>query len=210
MNNPFTATPSCPLYYQPLRFGGDVRLCTSSDYELGASQSVKFGGFFSCSVGNPLVSAADGEMNSTLSDWIHTCPMGYTQHLITIDNNCEISVCLEMGSYGRERLLLPKLPPYRTPQFNPNGSEPIAILGSRNTILIKNTQGEWDTYNITDPVVIEILKSASSRDISSKSQSSPSAGPSPVAIAALVLAIGTIVVIIVSILVIIYIARKSD
>ena len=53
VNNPFTATRSCPNNYQPHLLGRDVQICTSSDQELGASQSV---GFFSCSVGNPLIS----------------------------------------------------------------------------------------------------------------------------------------------------------
>jgi hypothetical protein len=213
MNNPFTATRSCPLYYQAHQFGGEVSLCTSSDRELGASQSVKFGGFFSCSVGNPLATGSNTETNASL--WTRACPQGYTPHLIAIDNNCEINVCLEMGSYGRERLLLPRLPPYRGPQFNPNGSEPIVIAGARNTVLIKNMRGEWETYNITDPMVIEILRSASDRDFSSNGESSSSSsstqsssGVSGVAIAALVFSILAIVSIIVFIFVVMYKARK--
>ena len=217
-NNPFTATPSCPLYYQPQRFGRDASLCTSSDYELGTSQSVKFGGFFSCLVGNPLATGPNTDTNS--STWTRTCPMGYTQHLVTIENDCEINVCLEMGSYGKERLLLPKLPPYREPQFNPNGSEPIAILGSLSTILIKNTQGEWITYNITDPIATELLTAASTRDLSSSSlsiatstsssQTQSSSTPTGIAITALVFGIVAIVAITILIFVIVYKARKWE
>ena len=206
VTNPFTSTRSCPTYYQPHLFGRSIQLCTSSDLELGASRSVKFGGFFSCFVGNPLVNGP--YVGSDSSSWIRTCPRGYTQHLVTIDSGCAISICLEMGSYGRERLYQPKLPPYRTPHFNPNGSEPIAILGSRNTVLIKNIQGEWETYNISDPVVVEILSSSRTRSSQASSDTPSSSRPSGVAIAALVFSVLTIVAITIFSIVVIIKARK--
>ncbi len=162
-------------------------------------------------MGNPLVNGP--YVGSDSSSWIRACPRGYTQHLVTIDSDCAISICLEMGSYGREILYQPKLPPYRTPQFNPNGSEPIAILGSRNTVLIKTTQGEWETYNISDPVVAEILSSSRTQASSdtpgetSSSQTS-SSRPSGVAIAALVFSVIAIVAITIFSIVIIIKARK--
>ena len=64
MKNPVTQDHSCPLKFYPLRFGATMHVCVSDDYELGYQQSVPFGGFFSCNLGNPLgvsKSAASGQ-----------------------------------------------------------------------------------------------------------------------------------------------------
>ena len=54
LKNPVTQDHSCPLKFYPLSFGSTMHVCVSDDYELGYGQSVPFGGFFSCKVGNPL------------------------------------------------------------------------------------------------------------------------------------------------------------
>lgn len=54
LKNPVTQDHSCPLKFYPLRFGASMQVCVSDDYELGFQLSVPFGGFFSCSAGNPL------------------------------------------------------------------------------------------------------------------------------------------------------------
>ena len=215
-NNPFTNTRACPLYYQPLRFGKDNEICTTSEYELGFSRSVKFGGFFSCFVGNPIVDGPNTTRNSSL--WTQSCPMGYNRHLISVDDGCEINVCLEKGSFGSTSLLLPTLPPYRTPQFNPNGSEPVANLGSRNTVLIKNTQGEWATYNLTDQMTTELLQSLSANisstqiptsSLSSNSSSQSSRGIGKATLVLAILAILLIIVLIVVVIIIAILVKKS-
>lgn len=54
IKNPVTQDYNCPLKFYALRFGATMQVCVSDDYELGYQQSVPFGGFFSCSAGNPL------------------------------------------------------------------------------------------------------------------------------------------------------------
>ena len=151
--NPFTAARSCPSFYQPSSFGKDVKVCTSSDLELGGPDAIKFGGFFSCNIGNPLVDGPNVTTDS--SKWTRTCPSGYSQHLVIVEVGCEINVCLETGSYKPKALNLvpPSLPPYRIPQYNYNGTEPIAVPGFRNTVLLKDYDGEWRLYNYSNPVV---------------------------------------------------------
>ena len=83
------------------------------------------------------------------------CPSGYSQHLVIVEVGCEINVCLETGSYKPKALNLvpPSLPPYRIPQYNYNGTEPFAVPGFRNTVLLKDYDGEWRLYNYSNPVV---------------------------------------------------------
>ena len=55
VNNVITKTKKCPIKFYPQRFGPkDMYVCISDDYELGAQYSIPFGGFMSCSAGNPL------------------------------------------------------------------------------------------------------------------------------------------------------------
>lgn len=158
--NPFTASRSCPSFYQSSSFGKDVKICTSSDLELGGPSAIKFGGFFSCTVGNPLVDGPN--VTTDGSKWTRTCPAGYSQHLIIVEVGCEINICLQTGSYKSQELNLlpPSLPPYRIPQYDFNLSEPIAVPGFRNTILLKDYDGEWRLYNHSDPVIKAVIKEA--------------------------------------------------
>ena len=50
--NPITGVHSCPKEFNPLRFGTTMRVCVSD--KPGARGSLPFGGFYSCSRGNPL------------------------------------------------------------------------------------------------------------------------------------------------------------
>ena len=76
LKNPVTQDHSCPLKFYPLRFGATMQVCVSDDYELGFQQSVPFGGFFSCSAGNPLgvkKSALSGPQGKSHHHKIHLC-----------------------------------------------------------------------------------------------------------------------------------------
>lgn len=61
--NPITHQFSCPEYSWPLVMGRRMRICLSTDRELGAKHAMPFGGFYSCQYGNPLVSVVS--MNKT-------------------------------------------------------------------------------------------------------------------------------------------------
>jgi len=53
LKNPVTTFYSCPKFFSPLRFGATMHVCVSQKPDVGES-SVPFGGFYSCSQGNPL------------------------------------------------------------------------------------------------------------------------------------------------------------
>ena len=140
--NPFTGTQCCPRYYMPLHFGVDVYVCVSDDYELAFPSSVTFAGFESCVAGNPL--AARNPSMSNPTSWPHACPVGFSQHLLAVDGDCEINYCVQSGSFNKRQLLPPHLPPFRKrQQMNQNTTETLVILGNHGVIWYRNENGEW-------------------------------------------------------------------
>eukprot|EP00105_Crassostrea_gigas_P008703 XP_011423355.2 PREDICTED: macrophage-expressed gene 1 protein [Crassostrea gigas] len=101
-NNFVTQSKSCPQYFNPLLIASNVRICISDDYELGAKFAVPFGGFYSCQHGNPLV---DGKL-STL------CPKGFSNHLATIEKDCEIQYCVRTGLLSGLKFPTVHIPPF--------------------------------------------------------------------------------------------------
>lgn len=143
-SNPFTGSMTCPRYFVPLRFGEDVKVCVSSDYEQGYAYSIPFAGFESCIAGNPL--AAPPTYINDPAKWPHACPHGYMQHLVTIDEGCEINFCIQMGAFSSKKLLPAKLPPFRKhPQYKMNTTEAMVIFGVYGQVWLKKGNGEWET-----------------------------------------------------------------
>ncbi|XP_064639401.1 macrophage-expressed gene 1 protein-like [Lineus longissimus] len=90
--------------------------------------SQPFAGFLSCQAGNPLLFGernANGNAGSVESffehqppsTWPNRCPLGYSQHLVAIEDDCEISVCTR--SMGRQALKIKRPPFQRPPQLLP-------------------------------------------------------------------------------------------
>ncbi|VDP73810.1 unnamed protein product [Echinostoma caproni] len=63
--NPITHQFSCPEYSWPLVMGRRIRVCLSTDHEMASKHAMRFGGFYSCQYGNPLVSLLS--MNQTFT-----------------------------------------------------------------------------------------------------------------------------------------------
>nr|XP_004667642.2 macrophage-expressed gene 1 protein-like [Jaculus jaculus] len=111
--NPVTNAQSCPAGYIPLSLFESLKVCASLDYELGYKFSVPFGGFFSCSVGNPLVkSAISGDLGQPA---LQKCPGGFSQQLALISDGCQVSYCVKSGIFTRGSLHPVRLPPYTQP-----------------------------------------------------------------------------------------------
>lgn len=91
ISNPVTKTKGCPQFFIPLHIGEDIRVCVSDDYKRAYARSIPFAGFHSCESGNPL---AVGNVSTNV--WPHECPIGYAQHLVSIENGCEINSCVQM------------------------------------------------------------------------------------------------------------------
>ncbi|KAL5505890.1 hypothetical protein EMCRGX_G007429 [Ephydatia muelleri] len=80
-----------------------------------------FAGFDSCEIGNPFAITGTNRYGVNLSDWPSHCPQGYTQHMLTVDNGCEINYCILAGALNGNGLLPPQLPPFSPvpqPKFN--------------------------------------------------------------------------------------------
>ena len=94
--NPITEAKTCPQYFIPLHMCEDVKICVSDDFEQGYAYSVDFGGFESCSVGNPMATN-----KSEQDKWPHLCPNGFSQHLAAVEDGCEINYCVRAGALFR-------------------------------------------------------------------------------------------------------------
>ncbi|XP_061178925.1 macrophage-expressed gene 1 protein-like [Saccostrea echinata] len=126
IDNPLTQSHGCPLYFYPLKLGLDMKVCVSDDYELGFRYSVPFAGLFSCMTGNPLfihqeTTSKNPEMlhslfsylkSSSPNSWPRGCPKGYSMHLATVENSCEIDYCVKAHAFANKGL-----PPVRRPPF---------------------------------------------------------------------------------------------
>jgi hypothetical protein len=101
-SNFVTQSKSCPQYFRAMIIASNIRICISDDYELGAKSAVPFGGFYSCQHGNPLV-------NGT---YTKSCPEGFSNHLASIDHNCEIQYCIRTGQLSELKFPTVQLPPF--------------------------------------------------------------------------------------------------
>ena len=141
-SNPVTGSMSCPRFFSPLHMGEDIKVCVSSDYERGYAYAVPFGGFDSCIVGNPMATkSTTAEQSST---WPHDCPHGYAQHLVTVDEGCEVDFCVIANAFKHRGLLPAKLPPFhKHPKYKANVTDTLVVFGIYGTIWEKNTEGQW-------------------------------------------------------------------
>ena len=140
INNPLTGNEGCPQNFHTVSILENTKICVSNDYELGTENAVKFGGFFSCTNGNPLASSN----RSNARTWPHRCAHGYTQHLVSIEDSCDINFCVEAGSFSATSLTPVKLPPFgNRPDINLNISETKVITGQYGDIWVKGDNGKW-------------------------------------------------------------------
>uniref|UniRef100_A0A914E586 Uncharacterized protein n=1 Tax=Acrobeloides nanus TaxID=290746 RepID=A0A914E586_9BILA len=81
--NPFTGGPNCPGHYQPYKMSLNVTVCLSRDYQLDAPYSIGFSGFFSCQTPSAQ----------------KQCLKGYSQHLATVAEGCDIYYCVKPEAF---------------------------------------------------------------------------------------------------------------
>ncbi len=94
-------------------------------------------------MGNPLADPAPNDNN--VANWPHTCPHGYAQHLVTVEDGCEINFCVRAGALNSKSLVSIKLPPFRKhPKYKDNITETLAVFGVYGDIWVKNEDGGWD------------------------------------------------------------------
>ena len=126
MYNPVTKDTTCPSRFYPLQLLTDLIICVSDDYEQDLKNSLPFAGFFSCKSGNPLVLEAATILKPTGSQdaftkytknqeplsWSHECPSGFSQHLATVEDGCEVNYCIKTGALSFLGLPKIKRPPF--------------------------------------------------------------------------------------------------
>lgn len=129
--NPLTRGWTCPSYFYPLTLFGDLRVCVSSDFEMGTAKAVPFGGFFSCQVGNPLAGLLKGQSAGFLQEMFYQdtptaypmkCPEGYSQHQAYLSDGCQILYCLRAGTLLDLEQVAIRLPPFIPRPFSLNSS----------------------------------------------------------------------------------------
>lgn len=124
--NPVTKSQSCPPSYQPTMITSDMYVCLSDDFELGQRYSIPFAGFFSCQEGNPLSNQYFSPTYTSKS-----CPGGYSQHLGTIEDECEINYCtLANALFGKSSMPV-RFPPFvhKPNEWNETGNYIISDEG---------------------------------------------------------------------------------
>ena len=139
MINPITNTKGCPAFFILLHMGEDIRVCVSDDYERAYAKSIPFAGFQSCHSGNPLAA----KQGSDSKNWPSECPLGYAQHLVEVEDGCEINYCVQFGAFTPQSFLPAHLPPFhKKPKYVLNDTEPM-ILSGRDRFWIKDSDGHW-------------------------------------------------------------------
>ena len=147
--NPLTGNKGCPQFFHSLKILDDTNVCVSTDYELGAQYAVDFGGFFSCSTGNPLAA----QNRSAPEHWPRHCPQGSAQHLVTVDQSCEINFCVSVGTFSSESLIPVKtLPLGKRPDFPANVTDTLVVSGHHELVWVRNGSGEWMQHINEDPL----------------------------------------------------------
>ncbi len=142
-SNPVTDSMSCPRSFYPLHMLEDMKVCVSTDYERGFAYAVDFAGFDTCSVGNPLAYSAPSIHNQ--AHWPQVCPHGYAQHLVAVEDGCEINVCLRAGAFKSNTLYTPRLPPFRKrPRYKNNVTNTLVMFGVYGQVWVKNDEGGWE------------------------------------------------------------------
>ncbi|XP_013420684.1 macrophage-expressed gene 1 protein-like [Lingula anatina] len=136
-DNPLTQGKSCPVHFTALKLGVPlpIYICVSDDYELGFRYAIPFAGFFSCSSGNPLAISPHtpylhnrSVVGATLGSaaitplWPKRCPHGYSQHLLAINEGCEMNYCVKAHALTPNALPIIRRPPFQSKPMEPSES----------------------------------------------------------------------------------------
>ncbi|XP_072120339.1 macrophage-expressed gene 1 protein-like [Mobula birostris] len=160
-SNPVTQGHSCPTAFYPLQLFQHLQVCVSEDYEMGLRYSLRFGGFFSCEAGNPLAEPAQNPDRATA--YPKRCPEGYSQHLASISDSCQILYCVKSGSFNNLKLAPINLPPFL--------HLPLLTTGSTNTVLVMTEyQKPWVKDTATN--LWRVVPISDARNLFDKSHSS--------------------------------------
>ncbi|KAK3104701.1 hypothetical protein FSP39_008090 [Pinctada imbricata] len=126
--NPFTGNHNCPSYFFPLSVTESLKVCVSDDFENAEQYSVPFGGIFSCQHGNPLANKYYSPTNLP-----KTCPESYSEHLATMEEECEINYCTLITANSGSSPIKIKTPPFVKRPTERNDTESYIITESERS-----------------------------------------------------------------------------
>ncbi len=133
-----TGQTTCPEFYFPLHFGEDMEVCVSSDVQASTGY-MKFGGFYSCSAGNPMAATKE-QFNKGL--YPKLCPTHYNQRMISVYEDCIVNFCIENIQILNYQPQPPVLPPFER-DFNLFSSSALVLTNTDGDTLVKQSNGEW-------------------------------------------------------------------
>lgn len=128
--NPVTGASSCPPNFEKLPLHDGLTVCVTQDFDSGFPFSAPFGGFYSCTSGNPLAGNASGDC----SQWPQSCPAGFSSHIALISNECELEYCAQIRSLNDKGLPSLRRPPFMAyPNYKNVEATEVFIDSSSNT-----------------------------------------------------------------------------
>lgn len=114
-SNSVTQQKNCPPYFYPIKTAKDLSVCVTNDFENGEKYSMPFAGFYSCQNGNPVTNGLDTTLNT-----IKSCPPGYSQHLATTENECDLMYCTRPLTIPASPYVSVHRPPFMRPPLETN------------------------------------------------------------------------------------------
>ena len=146
-HNVLTGKQACPRFFFPLHFGEDMEVCVSSDAQ-GNTESLKFGGFYSCSAGNPMAASPQSQVQP--STYPKHCPVHYNQLMLAVDEDCLVNYCVDIRQVLSYEPQPPILPPFKH-KIGPakNVSNVLLLTDTNGGVWAKQDNGQW--AKVTDP-----------------------------------------------------------
>uniref|UniRef100_A0A2K6AXY0 Macrophage-expressed gene 1 protein n=1 Tax=Macaca nemestrina TaxID=9545 RepID=A0A2K6AXY0_MACNE len=156
--NPMTNAQSCPAGYFPLRLFENLKVCVSQDYELGSRFAVPFGGFFSCTVGNPLVDPGiSKDLGApSLKKW----PRGFSQHLALISDGCQVSYCVKARLFTEKFLPPASLLPFTQPPLMSEADTNAVIVTSSENVRSWLKDSQTHQWRLGEPIELHSTMNA--------------------------------------------------
>ncbi|XP_062597360.1 macrophage-expressed gene 1 protein-like [Saccostrea cucullata] len=135
--NSVTQQKTCPPYFNPIKTAKELYICVTNDFENGEKYAMPFAGFFSCQSGNPLTGGLDTTVNA-----VKSCPPGYSQHLATTQDDCDLMYCT--------RPIKIPASPYISVQSPPFMKQPLET-NATSDFLVSDDGQQWTQLYSVDP-----------------------------------------------------------
>lgn len=120
--NSVTQQKNCPPYFNPIKTAKELSVCVTNDFENGEKYAMPFAGFFSCQNGNPITGGLD-----TTVDTVKGCPPGYSQHLATTEDDCDLMYCTRPLTIPASPIVAVRSPPFMKQPLETNSTSDFLV-----------------------------------------------------------------------------------